>query len=382
MIQTAQDYNERLAYCGCCQIPLCPEPAVVCQSMTLTLSVPWGFYDPDDVPPGDFDLALWKVHKAKTTENTATLSVDVDTTDGMGGGTHTVGTGSMTVTIEEAYDEVWNKSGCSSFAAALSTTYAGDGGFSVAVAREFFCGGVWTKKDWTLNEYAYTYVGGVPADLWRLDYDFTGYSYTCDGGVLVPNAPSTSSSTEFWTWPSVFTTSIAAVHPARVITIPATTTYLDAVTWADVEAEMRDWIDTNTAAGCWTSGLCRAKMIATLPTGYLGGGTPGITTHPLRFRFRIPSTHTGSYFKITYDIAEFPEDGDPSFVSEDNVVEWTGPGTGASTHPSWLTPWVEIDPPEVPGERRVVNIRYTCRHGVKFPALPQVMGEALEIPPP
>lgn len=87
-------------------------------------------------------------------------------------------------------------------------------------------------------------------------------------------------------------------------------------------------------------------------------------------------------FDITYDVAEFPTVGDPSFVSQDNVVEWTGPGTGSSSDPSWLTPWVEIDPPEVPGERRVVNIRYTCYTGTKYGSKPQVMGEALELPPP
>jgi len=115
----------------------------------------------------------------------------------------------------------------------------------------------------------------------------------------------------------------------------------------------------------------------------------GITTfganagfRKIRFRFRIPHTHTGSKYYISYDIAEFPEEGDPSFFSEDNVIEWTGPGTGASSDPSWLTDWFEIDPPEVPGERRIVNIRYTCYAGTKFGSKPQVMGEALEIPPP
>jgi hypothetical protein len=103
----------------------------------------------------------------------------------------------------------------------------------------------------------------------------------------------------------------------------------------------------------------------------------------VRIRFRIPTTHTGSYFKITYDIAEFPEDGDPSFISQDNVIEWTGPGTGGQSDPSWLAgDWVEIEPPEDPGERRIVNIRYTCYAGTKFGVRPQVTGESLEIPPP
>jgi hypothetical protein len=108
------------------------------------------------------------------------------------------------------------------------------------------------------------------------------------------------------------------------------------------------------------------------------------TVRSARFRFRIPDTHTGSYFKITYDIAEFPDDEevDPFFVSQDNVVEWAGPGTGDIDDPSWLTDWVVIDPPYDPGERRVVNIRYTCYSGTKYGSKPQVMGEAFSPPEP
>jgi hypothetical protein len=110
-----------------------------------------------------------------------------------------------------------------------------------------------------------------------------------------------------------------------------------------------------------------------------------IDLYKKRFRFRIPNTHLGSKFTITYDVAEFPEDEevDPSFVSQDNVVEWTGPGNQEDPDgDSWLTPWVELNPPEISGERRIVNIRYTCYSGDKFGVKPQVMGEAFEPPAP
>jgi hypothetical protein len=96
-----------------------------------------------------------------------------------------------------------------------------------------------------------------------------------------------------------------------------------------------------------------------------------------RFRWRIGDDHAGTYFKITYDIAEFPLVGAPGFVSQDNVTEWTGPGSGAQSDPSWLTPWVEIPPPTAPGERRVVNVRYSFVHGSIYGVKPQVWGEAL-----
>lgn len=104
----------------------------------------------------------------------------------------------------------------------------------------------------------------------------------------------------------------------------------------------------------------------------------------IRFRFRIPNTHLGSKFTITYDVAQFPYDTeiDPTFVSQDNVVVWTGPGTGDSSDPSWLTPFVEIEPPEITAECRIVNIRYTCYTGAKYGVKPQVMGEAFEPPAP
>jgi hypothetical protein len=41
-----------------------------------------------------------------------------------------------------------------------------------------------------------------------------------------------------------------------------------------------------------------------------------------------------------------------------------------------LTDWVVIDPPETSGERRIVNVRYTCYSGAKYGVKPQIMGEA------
>ena len=119
-----------------------------------------------------------------------------------------------------------------------------------------------------------------------------------------------------------------------------------------------------------------------------------------RSRFHIPATWTdpvtgatvpfpGTYFKITYDILEEPDGWDDpvptvfrSFVSEDNVLEWTGPGSGAANDPSWLLPWITLDPPTVPGTRRIVNVRFVCRENWGLGVLPQVWGEAVTLPDP
>jgi hypothetical protein len=119
----------------------------------------------------------------------------------------------------------------------------------------------------------------------------------------------------------------------------------------------------------------------------------------LRFRWVIPDTwtdqntgldvpFTGSYFKITWDILEEPDGWDDpsptvfrSFHLSDQTWEWTGPGDPEDDD-SWKSPWFEIDPPEVPGTRRVVNIRFECYRSPKYGNKPQVTGEAVELPDP
>lgn len=181
---------------------------------------------------------------------------------------------------------------------------------------------------------------------------------------------------------------VTIVTNTYVLSDPITKAEFLSLTEAEMEAD--DWT-ASTSTGDYICSSFLTETWATYPynedpcTFY----TVGVTTfgavaalRKKRIRFRIPIAHTGSKFYITYDIAEFPTDGDPSFVSQDNTLEWTGPGTGDQSDPSWLTDWVVVPPPEVAGERRVVNIRYTCYSGTKYGAKPQVMGEVLEIPPP
>ena len=124
------------------------------------------------------------------------------------------------------------------------------------------------------------------------------------------------------------------------------------------------------------------SLEVTEPGSWTGKGL--VTRNTGHYRFRVPDTHEGSYFKITWDVADFPDDVaiDPSYFSENNTVEWTGPGIGASDDASWLTPWNEIDPPTEPGERRVVNVRFIGYHGTKYGSKPEVTGEAFDPPAP
>jgi hypothetical protein len=113
-----------------------------------------------------------------------------------------------------------------------------------------------------------------------------------------------------------------------------------------------------------------------------------------RYRWQVPVSHLGSYFKITWDILETPDDWDnteipvetrPVRVSvKDLTVEWSGPGTGAQSNPSWFAgDWQVLDPPAKPGTRKIVNIRYLHTKSSPYGQLPDTTGNFIsDIPDP
>lgn len=115
-------------------------------------------------------------------------------------------------------------------------------------------------------------------------------------------------------------------------------------------------------------------------------GSAALIEH--RFRWVIPDTWPGSYFKITWDILEEPDGWDDetptvfrSFHLTDQTWTWVGPGDPEDAD-SWKSDWYVIEPPEVAGTRRVVNVRFECYKSAKFGVKPQVTGEAVELPDP
>ena len=103
-----------------------------------------------------------------------------------------------------------------------------------------------------------------------------------------------------------------------------------------------------------------------------------------RFRWIVPNTFEGAFFKITWDVLEEPDGWDDpsptvfrSFYLEDQTWEFTGPGDPGDPE-SWKSPWIEIPPPDVGGTRRIVNIRFQCIRSTKLGTLPpDVFGEAI-----
>jgi hypothetical protein len=100
-----------------------------------------------------------------------------------------------------------------------------------------------------------------------------------------------------------------------------------------------------------------------------------------RYRFSISNMRQGSKFFITYDIVDFLriEDQDPVFVTLDNTIEWTGPGT--------LTDWIYIDPPpryegSLNIARGIANLRFKSYTGTKFGVKPSVDESTFQLTPP
>lgn len=303
-IQTLQQWNESLGMCGCCPMPVCPAPELICSAKyaAISRSDTWDgiTYDASgDLFAGDpFEFRAF--HPAWTDDGSLDEVPNIYR--------------KRTVTYEEetrptnAFDPLPNTAECSATVKTTTTYHYGGGGVPVTISRYTET----LSEPLTKAELAAMAVAKMEEDDWSTAGGITCRALT---GMIWTGYPPGWEACGFISW---------------------------AITAFDATA----------------------------------------TSIALRFRFRIPNAHLGSKFTITYDIAEFPEEGDPSFVSQDNVIEWVGPGTGGEDAPSWLTDWVEIDPPEAPGQRRIVNIRYTCYSGAKYGGKPQVMGEGLEIPPP
>ena len=85
----------------------------------------------------------------------------------------------------------------------------------------------------------------------------------------------------------------------------------------------------------------------------------------------------GGYLKVTYDLVFYPQEGDPSFLSQDNIVEWEGTYNESDpSDPANFTDYIYIDPPEDFGNVQMKNIRFTRFIETPYGNKPQITGEA------
>ena len=382
MIETIQDWNTRLEYCGCCQMPVCPAPLLEGECQTYTASTT-GFI-PEPVPEGDFDLALWQLALSKIFTVSDAISNHLsDTTPPVTREMHEEGAYSYATidSVDKRFTETEDICGDDEYVGFTRIcTVTGSYSFSdiTLVNGQMFSGQEATKT--TRN------LGGmpIPDTLPEELYDHCAFetTYTSRSYDRIEDE-----------WQEI--TFIQIGETAQLFGTAATrdevTTFADIITWNAWLAEAigrANAYHVGAGVDCWSPSCASSRLNVFEPSAYSSNvfARGRIESTKFRYRFRIPSAHTGSKFTITYDVAEFPEDEDvdPFFVSEDNVVEWTGAGDQNDPEgDSWLAgDWIEIDPPEVSGERRIVNIRYTCYSGAKFGVKPQVMGEAFEPPAP
>lgn len=135
-----------------------------------------------------------------------------------------------------------------------------------------------------------------------------------------------------------------------------------------------DWSGMDKGASCSSS------LFNATPSGWTPAWTVFVTYS--RFRWVVPDTWKGPYFKITWDVVFFPydEESEPTPVATDQTWTWEGPGD-PENEDSWKSGFYEIPVPSEPGQSRVVNIRFECYKSAKLGnPPPQVTGEAYEIP--
>lgn len=360
-IHTVQDWNEYLERCGCCPMPECPTPTIQFEQKTATAcGYRFPFYHVS-ITDADKQRFFRRIVEAARNE------IDVVET-GFRNFAPTVRLRKNFTTSEQVKEA--EKVGGICQKLTVSRHRIGDQEIDE------------TQDDWTYNEkYDGEYYWEPPDNVITQNggttYSGTDYPVpvfdenvvlwgTYDYYWLIGNSGTG------WIYEPLATRFIFVDlnEPGEVSGLAyayKAVEYEDEILPAEIDAEVdaMDWVP----AGSSSSGK---RFNGSFPSDNI--------YRKARVWFRIPVTHTGSKFWFTYDIVDFPDDGEPSVVSTDNSLEWVGFGTGDQSDPSWLTAKIDLDPPEVPGERRIVNIRYKCYTGALFGSKPQVMGEAYEIP--
>ncbi len=360
-IQTLSDWNARLALCNCCAMPECPAPQLVCEAITVE---PCGYELPvidEETPPAEDRCTLYKTRTDSTTESG---SESVPTTI-LGSPAHRLTTLARTDTTTSEFYR--NEAGeCADRRIATSHSYS-----SQEVQTFDSDGAVWsdqTDSNTSSSSLAAACSGSYSfTDAVDSENNDSGPYNICP---VVSHSPGAG-----WSFSgSTYTKSEAITGPAGTRTLSVV--FSDPVTPETLAAELasKTWEDDGETGDCSASRLIPPDCPDSISS-----------LTKARFRFRIPSTHTGSYFKIEADLVFYPADWEeeggtpPSIVSE-HSLEWTGPGEGGDDDPSRLTDWIEIEAPESAGTIQIRNIAFTCYRPTLYGAKPQFLGESF-IPP-
>lgn len=392
-IETLEDWNTRLGYCGCCEMPSCPTPTMSCQSIDGTASVTG--YAPFVQPAGDPEDDLPTIYKTKT-------AISGDRFTGTGWG-YSSGPGTGDISGEEKFTITANWS-----------TVLGE-------TQELVKSSDYNLHNWPTtgdcSGGSTTDIGGNAPEPFDVEYTSTGETTTCEATEWkVSNNYTATGGTEpnLLGCPGPFSSDSKTAWDYQWEEITDGAKLTDEETKAGLRSKAESEVPSSWPTPATGTG-CIASYVTSWPTiGDIGewpdcpDGPPDAsattTLTKSRYRWEIPAEWTGSYFKITWDTVFYPDGWDamiddpdytppdplpdpappipqipdpdaptPSFVSEDLTYEWTG-GDRESA-------WYELDIPTEEGEVKVVNIRYICYRG-PYGSKPQTTGDAWTPPTP
>lgn len=384
-IETLEDWNTALGYCGCCEMPSCPVPGKECQSLTVPVCG-YSLPEHEDVEANPCLRYTTKTTTTAYSQSITSTSGTVVTTDNV--------TYNATATARNIPSIVDSAISCfEMFSQNLTFT---------SEYRVTDDGDLVERQDYTRTD-----TSPEPSDLLLLPGSTAIYStYTELGVTEYPPDPPVStpgsgdgvatfysegyngiSIDNSWTYtaPGTFTKTVTITGGGTTETTTWTVVFSGDI--EDVIGDMA-WADYTDYLGT----LCNAVRDCTEIT-------------KVRYRWVVPESHSGSYFLITWDVVFFPEGHDatindpdatppdplpegvteeewwadhqvpdpdapnPSVIEDDKTWEWTG-GTRTSS-------WYEIAAPSSQGETRIVNVRFICYRS-PYGQKPQTTGEAYE----
>lgn len=351
-------------------MPECPEPTIIRERQYFAI-VTQGYSSFSD---SEFDLSKWRI--ALTERWTTTLSAlptEIDPSNTY----KREFSGSGSIIYDTSYEAHHKQYTCDGI--------IGDGYDS------FYSGG----GTYTINDYGRS----RDTDPW-VDYTTSSSTWICIDGDLIPGSNPPAYYVGIWrqnytytdhrnssnntSWSSIESYSSAAA-PKTGFSSNSVKSYEDETGWTSWLAQAFALTDPD---DCWIPAETweEAEANVSPPTSY--GDMGSLNRRKIRLRFRIPPTHKGSHFKLSWDEYFFPTDYDsensnspqPVAINIDKTAVWEGPGDPEDDE-SWLTDWELIESPDEAGEVRVVNLRYTCYSGSVYGAKPQTLGEAYEPTP-
>lgn len=134
---------------------------------------------------------------------------------------------------------------------------------------------------------------------------------------------------------------------------------------------------------CYEGEACSSAYTQTAPVTDATSGNVSMSMTAVKYRWQIPATWEGSYFKITWqELTEYDGDTEDD-LGDDITVTWEGPGSPDNAEDkTWFTPWNVMAPPAEPGTTRLVNLRFECYKSAKLGNKPQIAGESYDAPVP